>query len=68
MSDEKPYYISYLLRLRRATGRQGAVWRVSLESPGSGERHSFATLEEMLSFLREKTGGPEGQPEVPQAD
>jgi hypothetical protein len=70
MVGEQPDYLSYLLRLWRvndggtshredgesehAGGK--AVWRASLESVRTGERRSFASLEELFDFLREQAG------------
>ena len=34
---------------------QGPVWRASLESPHTGERHTFADPRAMLAFLEGKT-------------
>jgi hypothetical protein len=45
-------YLSYLLRLWQTSDGRGAVWRASLQSPGSGERHGFANLEELMDFLK----------------
>jgi len=63
MSRERPDYLSYLLRLWRAGGDGGScgmeektVWRASLQSPQTGERIGFASLEELFDFLRRQTG------------
>jgi len=60
---QRPDYLSYLLRLWRGGddgGPQGAgekpVWRASLESARTGERRSFATLDDLFDFLRGQTG------------
>jgi hypothetical protein len=29
----------------------GATWRYSLEEVGSGKRHGFATLDELVAFM-----------------
>jgi hypothetical protein len=59
MSEEPNDYYAYLLRLWR-TERQGQTqWRASLESPHTGERQSFASLEQLFAFLSERC---EGQP------
>lgn len=55
-APERPDYLSYLLRLWRVRDREGDVWRASLQHPGSGERVSFRTLEELFAFLRRETG------------
>jgi hypothetical protein len=48
-------YLAYLLRLWPTGDRGSTIWRASLESPHSGERYNFATLEEMFSFLQRET-------------
>jgi hypothetical protein len=48
-------YHSYLLRLWQTSDGKNAVWRASLQSPGSEERLGFASLEELLDFLRTRT-------------
>lgn len=49
-------YFAYLLRLWRETGGQNTWWRASLQDPHSGERVGFAHLDELVAFLRERTG------------
>ena len=51
MRDEPDGYQVYLLRLWRAQIRGKQAWRVSTESPGTGERQSFASLEQLYAFL-----------------
>jgi len=48
-------HLSYLLRLWRMQG-DGAAWRCSVESPHTGERLGFGSLDELIAFLREQTG------------
>ena len=55
MSSEERY-ISYLLRLWQTKNRDKMVWRASLESPHTGERKSFASLTDLLTFLGQKIG------------
>lgn len=60
-ADEHTDYLSYLLRLWRVdeapTGAaEDVIWRASLESPFTGERMSFACLEDLCDFLREQIG------------
>lgn len=43
MSEDNAYYLSYLLRLWRDSDTEN-VWRVSLESPDTGQRTGFASL------------------------
>jgi len=52
---ERRRYLAYLLRLWRAGG-EAALWRASLESPRTGEQVNFASLDELLEFLRQQTG------------
>jgi hypothetical protein len=53
-TPERRDYFSYLLRLWRV-GKEEAVWRASLESPHTGERIGFASLDALFAFLREQT-------------
>jgi hypothetical protein len=55
MIEEKRRYISYLLRLWQIKEKGKLVWRASLESPGSGERAGFGSLEAVFHFLRQQT-------------
>jgi hypothetical protein len=66
MTAEQPGYLAYLLRLWQVNDDGKPVWRASLESPHTGERHSFANLEMLFAFLVEKTGGfaPRAQPQA----
>lgn len=57
--EHKPReYLAYLLRLWRADGLapSGNVtnWRASLESPQSGERIGFGSLDELFTYLLEE--------------
>jgi len=56
MAGEQPVYLSYLLRLWQTTDGGEQVWRVSLESPGTGERKGFASLKALCEFLAAQTG------------
>jgi hypothetical protein len=49
-------YVAYLLRLWRETGGETDRWRGSLQDPHSGEKFGFAHLDELVAFLRERTG------------
>jgi hypothetical protein len=55
MANQQPDYVSYLLRLWRASDGEDTVWRASLESPHTGERKGFASLDELFDFLRQQT-------------
>jgi hypothetical protein len=54
--EEAPSHLSYLLRLWRETGSASHQWRASLQDPLSGHRVGFAHLDELVAFLRERTG------------
>jgi hypothetical protein len=47
-------YLAYMLRLWQVDEENRSVWRASLESPHTGERHGFLDLEMMVAFLQEK--------------
>ena len=49
-------YIAYLLRLWREKGGVSTRWRASLQDPHSGERIGFASLEELIVYLRREMG------------
>jgi hypothetical protein len=55
VTKAQPDYLSFLLRLWRARTEAGVVWRASLESPHSGKRIGFASLDDLFSFLRQET-------------
>jgi uncharacterized protein (TIGR02246 family) len=64
MVGEQKRYLSYLLRLWQAGSESGVVWRASLQSPHTGERTFFSSLEALLTFLREQTdlvSDPDGE-------
>jgi hypothetical protein len=52
MKDKSPYYLSYLLRLWGDGKGADSIWRASLESPMTGERHGFASLKDLFAFLK----------------
>ena len=56
MTEKKPRYISYLLRLWQIKEKGRLVWRASLESPGNGERAGFGSLPELYHFLQQQIG------------
>lgn len=55
-------YISYMLRMWRDSGDEGAApaketpWRASLQSPRTGEVIGFASLDDLFRFLRGQAG------------
>ena len=53
-TGERRDYLSYLLRLWQV-GTEKAVWRASLESPHTGERIPFASLDALFDFLQQQT-------------
>jgi hypothetical protein len=54
MSDEPDAYQTYLLHLWRARCQGKWQWRASIENPHSGERHAFASLEQLFAYLSDK--------------
>ena len=44
-------YLSYMLRLWETSNGERQIWRASLESPGSGQRQGFASLQGLIDFL-----------------
>jgi hypothetical protein len=48
-------YLSYLLRLWRENDQDQPCWRASLEGTHDSERQSFASLDDLLAFLRQET-------------
>lgn len=56
MNDEQPVYLSYLLRLWSVRIDHETEWRASLESSLTGERLGFASLDDLLGFLRQEMG------------
>jgi hypothetical protein len=61
MDKQTPDYHSYLLRLWRVNGGAASssyrepVWRASLEHPLSGERVGFASVDDLVEYLRRQT-------------
>jgi hypothetical protein len=56
MTTERPHYLAYMLRLWEVASDEELAWRASLESPHTGERRGFASLEVLFEFLEEQTG------------
>lgn len=56
MDMSQPPYTSYLLRLWPTRSGAEWVWMASLENPHSGERQGFPDLQELFTYLEEKTG------------
>ena len=57
MISERPRYLAFMLRLWEVGDQDGSTWRVSLESPHTGERQVFASLEALMAFLQTEIGG-----------
>jgi len=49
--DDSTLYRSYLIRLWRRSGERASTWSVALEDVRTGERRSFASLDEALRYL-----------------
>jgi hypothetical protein len=60
MTNDRAVYLSYLLRLWSMRVDDKTVWRASLESAITGERIGFASLDDLLDFLKRQTGGCSG--------
>ena len=52
MSEPRRRYLAFLLRLWQVKSEAGPTWRISLESARGGTRLGFASLDELLAFLR----------------
>jgi hypothetical protein len=64
-SEPRPYQ-SYLLRLWQTSNAGELVWRASLESPHTGQRHGFANLDALLAYLRVEFRDQQNDPMPPQ--
>ena len=56
MSTGQQHYLAYMLRLWQVSSDGEPTWRASVESPHSGERKGFASLDDLFDFLRRQTG------------
>lgn len=56
-SDEADTYQIYLLRLWRARCQDRWQWRAFIESPHTGERQGFASLDELFAYLSDRCEG-----------
>lgn len=58
-TDRRPgtgHYRSYLLRVWSTGAEEGEpLWHASLESPQTGERLGFASLDRLFAFLSDQT-------------
>lgn len=50
----QPNYLSYLLRMYRVDDGERPMWHLSLESSLAGEQMGFASLDELVEFLRQQ--------------
>jgi hypothetical protein len=55
--ERQQRYLSYLVRLWQTSDGGKQIWRASLESPATGERKGFGSLQELFEFLEEQTQG-----------
>jgi hypothetical protein len=61
-SGEHRDYVSYLLRMwqdssdEEPSRSKEAVWRATLQSPRTGERVGFASLDDLFDFLKVQAG------------
>jgi hypothetical protein len=46
-------YFSYLLRVWQVRKDDGQDWRASLENVETGEKHGFASLEDLVIYLKQ---------------
>lgn len=53
-NDEADAYQTYVLRLWCARCKGRWQWRAAVESPHTGERHCFASLEQFYAYLCER--------------
>ena len=54
IDNEPDAYQSYVLRLWRVPYKGKWQWRASIESPHTGERHAFGSLEQLFAYLSDK--------------
>jgi hypothetical protein len=55
MSDDRPRYQSFLLRLWQVRSKHGWGWQASLESPTTGKRLGFQTIDALVAFIEGQT-------------
>ena len=56
VTERQRPYLAYLLRLWQTQDKGEIGWRASLENAHTGEKLAFAHLDELVAFLRERTG------------
>jgi hypothetical protein len=52
MSKNLQHYHAYLLRIWRE--EEGMPWRATLQNPHTGEQEGFASVEQLIDFIRYK--------------
>jgi hypothetical protein len=63
MSKDLQHYHAYLLRLWRE--EEGMPWRATLQNPHTGEQEGFASVEQLIHFIRSKTEAEESSGNKP---
>lgn len=63
MSKDLQHYHAYLLRLWRE--EEGMPWRATLQNPHTGEQEGFASVEQLINFIRGKTEAEESSGSKP---
>ncbi len=61
MVKQRRNHLSYLLRLWQTGDGENAVWRVLLENPFTGERHGFASPQDLFAFLEARVDNAASQ-------
>lgn len=61
MTTPEPRYLAFMLRLWQVRDNEEMVWRASLEDARTAERHGFASLEMLVTFLREQMSTDDAQ-------
>jgi hypothetical protein len=56
MSNEKPDYLAYLLRLWKEEGKGQNAWRASLQRSRTAKRRVFANLDDLFAYLQRQMG------------
>ena len=59
--NERRRYHAYMLRLWETSNGERRIWRASLESPSSGERRGFRSLQSLIEFLEAQTRDQDAQ-------
>lgn len=59
-----PRYHAFLLRLWAVGSDEAPEWHASLQEIHDSQRHSFATLPDLVRFVEALTRPPQPQPDV----